>query len=305
MGVLHDWLKLDRAVSSQVRVHGWEKVCALPFAAAPGAHDAVEISLVESGTVKYEIAGRETVVREGHVFVVPRGVVHRTTFLSPVRAVALWLGADFVAEVGDAMGPMTPALAAGVATASASRVRTLLDLLVDEVNGSAAGHARAAEALSESVVIEVLRHAPRIERSARDPRVMQAIAQMNEAFDEPLGIDDLAKTARMSRFHFSRLFRDETGQAPYQYLLRVRVAKAAEMLRGGHCSVTEAAMACGFTDLSRFARTFKKHTGKSPSTFGVAQARRRAGPHGGSEATDEGTFGVANRTKRAAATVSE
>jgi AraC-like DNA-binding protein len=276
VGVVQDWLKLDRAVSPQVRVHGWEKVCALPFVAAPGAHDAVEIALVESGVVKYEIGGRETIVREGHVFVVPRGVVHRTSFLTPVRAIALWLGADFVAEVGDAMGPMRPALASGIATAHTSRVRGLLDLLVDEVNGGDAGYARAAEALSESVVIEVLRHAPQSERGARDPRVAQAIAQMNEAFDEPLGIDDLAKTARMSRFHFSRLFRDETGQAPYQYLLRVRVGKAAAMLRGGHCSVTEAALACGFTDLSRFARTFKKHTGKSPSTFGVANRTKRA-----------------------------
>ena len=274
---VREWLKLDRAVSPSVAVRGWEKVCALPFVAAPGAHDAVEIALVESGVVKYEIAGSETIVREGHVFVVPRGVAHRTSFLTPVRAIALWLGADFVAEVGDAMGPMRPALgAAGVATASTTRVRALLDLLVGEVNGAAAGHARAAEALTESVVIEVLRHAPRSRDGARDPRVIQAIAQMNEAFDEPLAVDDLAKTARMSRFHFSRLFRDETGQAPYQYLLRVRVAKAAEMLRGGHCSVTEAAFACGFTDLSRFARTFKKHTGKSPSNFGVANRTKRA-----------------------------
>ncbi len=205
---------------------------------------------------------------EGHVFVVPRGVEHATSFLTPVRALALWLGADFVAEVADAMGPDVAkcALATGIAPASATRVRTLLGLLVDEVSGSAAGHLRASEALAESIVIEVLRHAPR-ERasSARDPRVAQAIAQMNAAYADPLGIDDLAKTARMSRFHFSRLFRDETGQAPYQYLLRVRVARAAELLRGGHHSVTEAAFACGFTDLSRFASTFKKHTGKRPS----------------------------------------
>ena len=281
MGAVHDWLKLDRAVSPQVRVHGWEKVCALPFVAAPGAHDAVEIALVESGVVKYQIGDEETIVREGHVFVVPRGVVQRTSFLTPVRAIALWLGADFVAEVSDAMGPMRPSVLAGVATASTSRVRALLDLLVDEVNGGAAGHQRAAEALTESVVIEVLRHAPSAERGVRDPRVMQAIAQMTEAFDEPLGIDDLARTARMSRFHFSRLFRDETGQAPYQYLLRVRVSKAAEMLRGGHCSVTEAALACGFTDLSRFARTFKKHTGKSPSNFGISNRTKRAARESG------------------------
>jgi AraC family transcriptional regulator len=97
---------------------------------------------------------------------------------------------------------------------------------------------------------------------------------MHESFAEPLGVDDLAKTAKMSRFHFSRLFRDEVGQAPYQYLLRVRIARATELLRGGHCSVTEAALAAGFTDFSRFASTFKKVTGKRPSD--VQRAARSA-----------------------------
>ena len=73
------------------------------------------------------------------------------------------------------------------------------------------------------------------------------------------------KTANMSRFHFSRLFRDEVGQAPYQYLLKVRLARAAELLRSGHSSVTEAAISSGFSDFSRFSRMFKKHTGKLPT----------------------------------------
>ncbi len=265
---VRDWLKLDRAVSSHVRVHGWVKECPLPFSAAPGAHDAIEVAVIDSGVVSYEVSGKETVVREGQVIVVPRGVEHRTAFHTAMRGVALWLDASFVAEIADAMGPelSSAALTAGVLGARHARVHTLLGLLVDEVKGGAPGHTRAAEALTESVVIEVLRSAPRADRRAgRDPRVAQAIEQMNEAFAEPLSIDDLAKTARMSRFHFSRLFRDETGQAPYQYLLRVRLAKASELLRGGHHSVTEAAIAAGFSDLSRFASMFKKHTGRSPS----------------------------------------
>jgi AraC family transcriptional regulator len=273
---VHNWLKLDRAVSSHVRLHGWEKECPTPFAAAAGAHDAVEIALVCSGTVKYAVAGREIVVPEGHVIVVPRGVVHATTFLTPVRALALWLGAELVGEIADAMGPDVSsfALTAGVVGGSCKRVSALLEILLDEVNGAQAGSTRAAEALTESIVIEVLRKAPRDAGShgSRDTRVVAAIAQMNASFAEPLGIDDLAKTARMSRFHFSRLFRDETGQAPYQYLLRVRLAYASELLRGGHHSVTEAAFASGFSDLSRFASMFKKHTGKRPSDL-LRQAR--------------------------------
>jgi AraC-like DNA-binding protein len=265
---VRDWLKLDRAVSSQVRVHGWEKECQQPFTAAPGAHDAIEIALVLEGTVQYTVGGRDILVPEGHVVIVPRGVEHATSFVTPVRALALWLGADFVAEIADAMGPEIASLALtpGVLGDKNSRVKSLLTFMVDEVNGAAPGHTRAGEALAESIVIEVLRKAPRAaNRGGRDPRVAQAMAQMHASFAEPLSIDDLAKTARMSRFHFSRLFRDETGQAPYQYLLRIRLASASELLRGGHHSVTEAALAAGFSDLSRFASMFKKHTGKRPS----------------------------------------
>jgi AraC-like DNA-binding protein len=271
---VRDWLKLDRAPSSQLRIHGWEKESAEPYAATASTHDAVEIALVCQGTVRYAMRGRDVLATEGQVVVVPRGVEHATSFLTPVRALALWLGADFVAEIADTMGPATSALAAGTMAGKTKRVSTLLEILVDEVVGDAAGSTRAAEALTESIVIEVLRNAPRDESSicARDPRVVAAIAQMHACFAEPLGIEDLARTARMSRFHFSRLFRDETGQAPYQYLLRVRLASAATLLRGGHHSVTEAALASGFSDLSRFASMFRKHTGRRPSDM-LRQAR--------------------------------
>ena len=272
-----DWLKLDVKPSAQLGVHDWDKPCAVPFVSAPGAHDTVEISVVEAGTVSWTIAGQETFVREGQLMIVPRGVEHATSFLGEVRAIALQLDVDFVHEIADAMGPEIAklALAPGVVSTKTPRARTLLGILADEAKSTEPGHARATEALAESVVIEILRQAPRAARDGgRDPRVARAIEQMSACFAEPLGIDDLAKTVGMSRFHFSRLFRDETGQAPYQYLLRVRVAKAAELLRGGHCSVTEAALSTGFSDLSRFASTFKKHTGKRPSE--VLQRARSA-----------------------------
>jgi AraC family transcriptional regulator len=195
-----------------------------------------------------------------------------------MRGIALWIGEDLIREVSDAMGPdvQRGVLTAGVLSRAGDRsdgrrMRSLLRVLADEVTDGEAGHTRAAEALADSVVIEMLRRAPRSAKTlggtprARDPRVLRAIAQMNESFAEALSVDDLAKTANMSRFHFSRLFRDEVGQAPYQYLLKVRLARAAELLRGGHSSVTEAAVSAGFSDFSRFSRMFKRHTGKLPT----------------------------------------
>jgi AraC-like DNA-binding protein len=268
---IYEWLKLDRAVSSQVRVRGWKKDPHEALAGRPTAHGAVEIALVQSGTLHYEIGGRKIIVPEGHVMVVPRDVEHTTTFMTPMHGVALWLGEDLVAQISDAMGPDTSAkmLAPGAFLAKNGRIASLLRVLVEEVTDAGAGHTRAAEAICESIVIETLRHAPSAKNptSARDPRVRAAIAQMHASYADALTVDDLAKTAKMSRFHFSRLFRDEVGDAPYQFLLRVRIARAVELLRGGHHSVTEAALACGFSDFSRFACTFKKHTGKLPTAM--------------------------------------
>ncbi len=266
---LADWLTLDRAVSSNLRVRVWEKPHA-ERAGGSAAHAALELTLVERGHVRYTVGRKEHLVEAGDVMVVPRDADHTTTFETGMRGVALWLGDDLVARAADAMGPEIArgAIAPGVLARgkrASGRLQALLGVLSDEVAAGELGHARAAEALGESVVIELLRRAPRVEVGARDPRISRAIARMRAEYTEPLGVDDLARTAGMSRFHFSRLFRDEVGIAPYQYLLRVRVARATELLQGGHASVTEAALAAGFGDLGRFARTYKRCTGRLPT----------------------------------------
>jgi AraC family transcriptional regulator len=271
-------LKLDLTVSPQLRVRTWERDEPTPATGAPTAHDAVELTLVEAGTVTYAVARRELVARAGDLVVVPRRTEHATTFREPVRGVALWVGADLVGEIASAMGPEVGALRGGPALVPGAngRVRALLHVLQDEVSEAGLGHARAVEAIAESIIIEVLRRAPRDAsgEGARDPRIRAALGYMRETMTEPVSLDALARAARMSRFHFSRLFRDEIGEAPYQHLIRMRVARAGELLRSGHCTVTEAAFSAGFADLSRFARTFRQHTGKRPTE--VAREARSA-----------------------------
>lgn len=274
---LADWLTFDRTLSSNLRVRVWEKPHA-ERASGAAAHAAVELTLVERGHVRYTVGRSEHIVEPGDVMVVPRDADHTTTFEGGMRGIALWLGDDLVARAADALGPevargvLTPGVLARAA--QSARLRALVAVLADEAIDGAAGHARAAEAIGEGLVIEMLRRAPRTASEAKDPRVLRAIARMRAEYAEPLGVDDLARTAGMSRFHFSRLFRDEVGVAPYQYLLRVRVARATELLEGGRASVTEAAFGAGFGDLGRFARTYKRHTGRLPTE--VLRAARSA-----------------------------
>jgi AraC-like DNA-binding protein len=76
----------------------------------------------------------------------------------------------------------------------------------------------------------------------------------------------LARGVGMSPFHFARIFRELTGFAPHQYLLKVRYREALRMLRDG-ATVTEACFASGFSNLSHFTRGFRKRFGRRPSSI--------------------------------------
>jgi AraC family transcriptional regulator len=235
----------------------------------PSIHAWVELSWVEHGAAVYRIEGREEFrVGAGEAVVVPAGVAHVTRFEGPTEATTLCIDRQMVDGIADAMGPETRArrLSPGVTARSASMLH-LGRALRAEAHDTGPGRLLAADAIGEALVVELLRRAPvRVTAgAARDARVNLAVDRIQASYAEPLTVDELARCAGMSRFHFSRLFREQVGDAPYQYLLRVRVARAAELLRRGSHDVTEAAMSVGFQDLGRFGRMFRRHMGCRPS----------------------------------------
>jgi YesN/AraC family two-component response regulator len=95
-----------------------------------------------------------------------------------------------------------------------------------------------------------------------------------------LRIEALARTCRMSRFSFSRLFRRTFGCSCRAYVMRLRIETACRMLEAPHSSITSVAIAAGFTDASYFARMFRRHVGSSPKEYTLmsAKARQRQQP---------------------------
>jgi len=68
----------------------------------------------------------------------------------------------------------------------------------------------------------------------------------------------------MSSNYFSSYFRKVTGISFSEYVTRIRISRARELLRDTDKSVTEIAMECGFHNISNFYRLYKKHVGKPP-----------------------------------------
>jgi AraC family transcriptional regulator len=245
-----------------------------PFAAPAAAHAACELAWVESGEVEYRIGRQRTVLRAGDCFFVPSGVEHATSFAGPIRAGALGLAPELVAELADAVHGEGARLIAGTARGG-DALLSLARVLVDEASRAEPGSTIVVDAMVEAIATVALRGASRGEggpRAPKDPRIARAVEHMRARYVEPLSVDDLAKAAGISRFHFSRMFREEVGSAPYQYLLALRLDRAAELLRGGRCSVTEAALSVGFQDFSRFGRMFRARFRARPTDV-LARAR--------------------------------
>jgi transcriptional regulator GlxA family with amidase domain len=108
--------------------------------------------------------------------------------------------------------------------------------------------------------------------SARE-RMVAAIDLLERAVpEEDVGVRDISDLVGLSRFHFVRLFKRETGVTPYQYLLQLRIRHAIGLLRDTKRPVTDIAFDVGFGDLSNFINTFRRKVGCSPQRFRTAAA---------------------------------
>jgi AraC-like DNA-binding protein len=104
--------------------------------------------------------------------------------------------------------------------------------------------------------------------------VERAIECISERYSEPLSLADVASSAILSRFHFSRVFRDTTGVTPGRFLSAVRIYQAKRMLLNTSLSITDIAFAVGYNSLGSFSNHFTDSVGVSPGRF------RRISQHG-------------------------
>lgn len=105
-------------------------------------------------------------------------------------------------------------------------------------------------------------------------RVNRAIDHIVQHLAEPLQLEDVARVACFSPFHFHRIFRSLVGETLAAFVKRVRLERAVVQLshRPG-ATLTEIALACGFSSSSDFSRSFRAHYGVPPSAFDVERFR--------------------------------
>jgi|SRR6476469_3671255 len=84
---------------------------------------------------------------------------------------------------------------------------------------------------------------------------------------EPLGVDDMAAAAGLSRAHFSREFKRAFGESPHAYLLTRRLERAAALLRTTDRSVADICLSVGLRSVGSFTTSFTRTYGRSPTAY--------------------------------------
>jgi len=105
-------------------------------------------------------------------------------------------------------------------------------------------------------------------RGGLPPRTLRLIREYIDAnLGKSVCLDELARLARLSKYHFARSFKQSAGVTPHAYLIKRRVDRARELLSDMSMPLAEVALSAGFSNQSHFTCRFREQIGMTPSSY--------------------------------------
>ena len=98
-------------------------------------------------------------------------------------------------------------------------------------------------------------------------RLLRARDYLAQSAGQSMTVEDAARVAHLSKFHFLRLYEQAFGESPVDFLTRQRMDRARQILRGGSLTVTETCLEVGYQSLGTFSSRFKRFAGVAPSEY--------------------------------------
>ena len=148
-----------------------------------------------------------------------------------------------------------------------SEIKRVLDSLISEYTKEMYASEVAIKLKIMELLLAILRYDTPSESLVNDQISRSIYSVMNyiqERFAEDIDENELARSYGMSYSYFSRSFNRVTGMTFKTYLNRTRIRKAEQLLFLDRCSISEAAIACGYNSISYFIKVYRSVTGKTP-----------------------------------------
>lgn len=152
-------------------------------------------------------------------------------------------------------------------------VRTLLEQLRTELTGNRTPSQLLVHNLAQALAIHLVRSyraplpAGRRSNALQAYKLRRVIDLMNQHLVQDFSLAKLAQAAQLSEYHFSRLFKHATGLAPSHYFIRLRIARARQLLLETERSVIDIGLEVGYSSPSHFSQVFRREVGVTPSAY--------------------------------------
>lgn len=239
-------------------------------------HNDIEFMFVREGAIRMGINQESRILRKGEMAVCSSGDIHYYDSSDGESKILLLIfNPQLIGTPGGWPKNMrldSPFLGN---PPPSPRTLELVELLDAEFKGKQPQYETVITGMLYELCGLILRHADcmpvdkkKDKRRIANMSLMQSMLQYLESnYSSPITLEDAARQANMSLFHFSRFFKSITGMSFTSYLGNIRVSKSEEMLLNTNKSVTEIALDCGFSNVRTFNRVFRQFTNRTPSSL--------------------------------------
>jgi len=240
--------------------------------------------LVLAGTARVEERGLDgpwsaATVRVGDFFLTntqePYEMRWQTLEGDRFEVMHLYLGLPFIEQAArELLGPQSTAVALlDVSGGRDETVHWLMESLRQELLDQRAPSLLCLRGLAQTLAVHLLRHYRAPQGVIRRSNALQAyklrkvIDAMNARLADEFSLTRLARTAELSEYYFSRMFKRATGFSPSQYFIGLRMARARQLLIETQRSVIDIGLEVGYSSPSHFSQVFRREVGVTPSAY--------------------------------------
>ncbi|MFC0219087.1 AraC family transcriptional regulator [Pseudochelatococcus lubricantis] len=243
---------------------------------SPHFHDEFVVAAFRRGAQRHRVARHEGVAHAGTVMIIHPGEVHSAEAAERNgiwEHCAFYPSTDTMEAIAADMLGGSGALDFGRATLRTEPGLARSLLAAHRVVEATPDAVEKQSAVYEALALLIRRYGQRAGRASRPQSpaadMSRAVAFMNDCHDRRLTVDEIARVAGLSEYHFMRAFRAQSGLTVHRYLTQVRLGRAKALLERG-VGPAEVAVAVGFFDQSHLTNQFRNWFGVTPRAFALA-----------------------------------
>lgn len=241
-------------------------------------HDFSSIIYVISGSCTYNIADRLYQVKKGDIIVCNPGVYHGRILSEDEEITEFHIGIADISIKNMPPGYLIPGESNPVISMvkyEQDFLKCYMDIVAEQEKGDP-GCDLIIKILIMKLIVIFLKETYYIERTGsggmysleyydKNDLVNTIISYMNENYMKDVSLDKISKNMYLSPVYISKIFKEETGESPINYLIKIRLNKAKELLEEGRLSIRNVAQSVGYSDAYYFSKLYKKYFGCPPS----------------------------------------